>query len=162
MRLRYTAVLLALAALVVTSPAQADTGFSATINAAQEVPTNASTGTGSATLVLNTAQTQLSYSVTFSGLTSNKSAMHIHGPAAPGVNAGVLHGLLNQSPAGTSGFASGVWNIPAANLTHLFNGLLYINIHSVNFSPGEIRGQIIGNPTSTRGTTWGRLKQLYK
>lgn len=160
MRLRYTALVLA-AALLSAVPASADTGFSATINGAQEVPANASPGTGTATLVLNNSQTQLSYSVTYQNLTSNRTAAHIHGPAAPGTNAGVLHGLQNQTGT-TSGSMNGVWNLSATNVTQLFNGLLYINIHSVNFSPGEIRGQINSNPTSTRSTTWGRLKTLYR
>ena len=160
MRLRYAALLLAVVSLAFTSPAQADTGFAATIDAAQEVPTNASPGTGSATLVLNNAQTSLSYSVTYTGLTSNRTNAHIHGPAPAGVNAGVLHGLQNQTGT-TSGSANGVWAIPAANVTHLFNGQLYINIHSANFPGGEIRGQIVGAPTSARSTTWGRLKKLY-
>lgn len=160
MRLRYTALVLA-AALLSAAPASADTGFSAVINGAQEVPANASPGTGTATLVLNNAQTQLSYSVTYQNLTSNRTAAHIHGPAAPGTNAGVLHGLLNQTGT-TSGSMNGVWNLSATNVSQLLNGLLYINIHSVNFGPGEIRGQINSNPTSTRATTWGRLKTLYR
>lgn len=160
MRLRYVALLLALVSLAMTSPAQADTGFSATINAAQEVPTNASLGTGTATLVLNNAQTSLSYVVTYSGLTANRTAAHIHGPAAPGVNAGVVHGLLNQTGT-TSGGANGSWAITPAHVTNLINGLLYINIHTGNFPGGEIRGQINGNPTPTNSTTWGRLKKLY-
>ena len=161
MRLRYVVALFAIAALAVVRPVSADTGFAASINAAQEVPTNGSTGTGSATLVLDNAQANLSYTVTFTGLTSNKSAAHIHGPAAPGVNAGVLHGLLNQTAAATSGSAFGVWALSPTNVTQLFSGLLYINIHSLNFPGGEIRGQIDGAPTATRATTWGRLKKLY-
>jgi len=162
MRLRYVVALLALVSLAAASPVLADTGFTANLDAIQEVPTNGSTGTGTATLVLDAAQANLSYVVTFSGLTSNKTAAHIHGPAAPGFNAGVLHGLLNQTAAATSGSANGVWAIPAANVTQLFNGQLYVNVHTVNFGGGEIRGQILGSPTAANSTTWGRLKKLYK
>ena len=160
MRLRYV-VVLAVAALAFASPALADTGFSASLDGLQEVGPNASPGTGSATLVLDNAQANLSYVVTYSGLTAARTAAHIHGPAAPGVNAGVLHGLLNQTGT-TSGSANGVWAIPAAQLPNLFNGLMYLNIHTGNFPGGEIRGQINGAPTASRATTWGRLKKLYQ
>jgi hypothetical protein len=161
MRLRYLTLLLAVASLVVASPASADTGFAANLNSAQEVPVNASPGTGTATLILNNAQTSLSYTVTYQNLVANRTAAHIHGPAAPGVNAGVVHGLLGQFGT-TSGGAAGAWAIDAVNVGRLFAGTLYVNIHSGTFPGGEIRGQIDGAPTSTQSTTWGRLKKLYK
>lgn len=160
MRLRYFVLLVALVSLAVAGTAQADTGFAATIDGLQEFPANASAGTGTATLVLNNAQTLLSYVVTYQDLSSDRTAAHIHGPAPLGENATVVHGLLNQFGT-TSGGASGTWAIPAVNVGHLFSGLLYVNIHSQNFLPGEIRGQISGAPTSSRATTWGRLKKLY-
>jgi hypothetical protein len=161
MRLRYVVSLFAVAALAVASPALADTGFFASLDGLQEVGPNASPGTGTATLVLDNAQANLSYVVTYTGLTAARTAAHIHGPAAPGVNAGVLHGLLNQTGT-TSGSANGVWALSATNVGQLFSGLLYVNIHTSNFPGGEIRGQINGAPTASRATTWGRLKKLYQ
>ena len=162
MKMRYS-VVAALFVLLIASfsvPAVADTGFSATINAAQEVPTNSSTATGSAILVLNAAQTSLTISGSYSGLGSTRTAQHIHGPAAPGVNAGVLFPLTATGT--TFGTISGTWALTATNVTQLLANLLYINIHTTTFGGGEIRGQILPDATPTKPSTWGRIKSLYR
>jgi len=112
--------------------------FSITINGAQEVPPNASAGTGTGTIDVNTVTNQLSYNITFSGLGSAESMAHIHGFAAPGSNAGIIHTLPNGSPK------IGVFNYSDAQEANILNGLSYVNIHSGNFPNGEIRGQIAG------------------
>ncbi len=56
----------------------------------QEVPANNSTATGSGTVVLNAEETMITVNLNFSGLTVPATAGHIHGPAAPGVNASIL------------------------------------------------------------------------
>ena len=160
MRLRYTATLALAALLAFSVPAVADTGFVANINSAQEVPTNTSTATGNGYMVLNNAQTQLSYNISFTGLTVNHTAAHFHGPAAPGVNAGVRFLLSNGG--GASGNFVGVWNIPAGDVVSLMNQLLYVNIHTSTYPGGEIRGQVVLDATPTNATTWGRIKQLYR
>jgi hypothetical protein len=128
--------------------------FEAVINSAQEVPTNASTATGTGSFTLNDAETELAILVTFSGLTSAQTAAHIHGPAAPGVNAGVRFGFPLGSPVNL------VWAIPPADVVSLKAGLLYVNVHTQNFPGGEIRGQILAS-TPARPASWGRVKALY-
>src|SRR6185436_598358 len=86
-----------------TTPARADRRFQATLTGAQQVPPVASTGTGLGTVVLNSAETQITVNLTFSGLTSNANAAHIHGPAASGTNTGVLFDFSGVTPAATSG-----------------------------------------------------------
>src|SRR5262245_59540273 len=107
MRLRNSIALIA-TALLVGGPlaAQADTGFSVSLNGLQEVGPNASPGTGSGTLIVNNAQTQVTYNITYQNLTSTRTAQHIHGPAGPGVNAGVV--LPLSATGTTSGTVSGV------------------------------------------------------
>ena len=160
MRLRYTATLALAALLAFSVPAVADTGFVANINSAQEVPANTSTATGNGYFVLNNAQTSLSYNISFTGLTGNHTAAHIHGPAAPGVNAGVRFTL--SLGGGASGNFAGNWTIPPGDVTSLLNQLLYVNIHTATYPGGEIRGQIVLDATPTSATTWGRIKQLYR
>ena len=127
--------------------------FSITINGAQEVPPNASLGTGTGTIDVNTVTNQLSYNITFSGLGSAETMAHIHGFAPPGMNAGIIHTLPNGSPK------IGVFNYSDAQEANILNGLSYVNIHSVNFPNGEIRGQISGptlpcpSPTPTATAT---------
>lgn len=125
----------------------------------QEVPANTSSATGSGTLVLNAAN-QLTYNIPYSGLVSPYTQSHIHGPAGPGTNAGVLIPLGPAPPPGsTAGTLSGTTPaLSAAQLGYLNNtpSLLYVNIHSQTFGGGEIRGQILPAPAiwCPYGPTW--------
>ena len=68
---------------------------------------------------------------------------HIHGPAAPGVNAVVLFPLTNIPSSATAGRLNGsTAALTASQITNLRSGLNYVNIHSSLFPNGEIRGQI--------------------
>jgi hypothetical protein len=135
--------------------------FVATLSAANEVPTNASTATGTVRMTVNTDQT-ISWTMDLAGI-NNLSASHIHGPAAAGVNASILanlfiptvavRGTLNgRVAAGTFG-PSNLNGISMDSLLVLLrNGNAYVNIHTsdaalaTNNTPGdlpagEIRGQ---------------------
>ena len=56
--------------------------FSADLKSSNEVPANASTGTGTFTATLDPSTNVFTYDVTFTGLSSNVTLGHIHGPAA--------------------------------------------------------------------------------
>ncbi len=99
------------------------------------MPPNNSTGTGNATLLLSADQTTARVGLTFTGLSSAQTGAHIHGPAAPGVNAQILFPL----PQGN--FSDFLINLTPTDVQNLKNGLLYINVHSATFQNGEIRGQ---------------------
>ena len=107
------------------------------MNAAQEVPTNASTATGVGSLVIDPATRAASGAITLTGMTATMAHIHL---GAPGANGGVIIGL--------TGAGGGVWNVPAnATLTAeqfkaFKQGNLYFNAHSAAFPGGEIRGQI--------------------
>ena len=63
--------------------------FTATLAGANEVPAVPSPGTGLATVILDATAQTLQVNVTFSGLTSNTVAAHIHCCPPLGTNAGV-------------------------------------------------------------------------
>src|SRR5579883_513075 len=63
--------------------------YKATMNGKQEVPPNATTGSGDVLATLDTNTKKLSYTMTYMGLTGPATAAHFHGPAAAGANAGV-------------------------------------------------------------------------
>jgi hypothetical protein len=138
--------LLAFAAVALLgSAAQAQQQFTAALNTIQEVPppTN-SLGRGSCLITLNAAQTQISVTCEYSNLSSGLTAggAHIHGPASPGQNAGVLF-PLNPTAGTTSGtITAGPFTLTAAQLADLRAKRLYVNLHTANFPNGEIRGQI--------------------
>ncbi|MEK7674456.1 MAG: CHRD domain-containing protein, partial [Verrucomicrobiota bacterium] len=92
--------------------------------------------------------TMLSFNFSYGGLSGNSTAMHIHGPAGPGVSAGVLHDLGSFTTlGGPSGAVAGTVTLTGPQVSDLHAGLLYINVHSTTFPNGEIRGQItpVGN-----------------
>ena len=120
------------------SSPKADT-YHATLSGSQEVPANPSPGQGTADVQLNTGTNTVSWKVTYSGLTGPVVAAHIHGPAAPGQNAGVMvpfTGNLNAQPI------QGQAQITPAQAAELAAGRLYVNLHTARSPGGEIRGQL--------------------
>jgi hypothetical protein len=66
--------------------------------------------------------------------------MHFHGPAAPGVNAGVQVNI--GSISGLNSASIGSATITALQTASFLDNLWYINIHTSQFPGGEIRGQV--------------------
>jgi hypothetical protein len=159
--------------------------FVGNLTGANEVPPVPSSATGLATVVLDAAAQTLQINATFSGLTSNTNAAHIHCCAPLGTNAGVATTVpaFPGFPLGvTSGsFTSAVFDLTqptiynpafvtlqggltqaeAALIAGILNGTTYLNIHTVNFPGGEIRGQLQAVPEPTTllllGTTMAGL-----
>lgn len=115
--------------------------ISAKLNGANEVPPNASKGIGVLSGSYNSANRQISYRVVWTLLTGGAQAAHFHGPALPGQNAGVQVGLIGF-PAGGDGVVSGKATLTAAQEADLLAGKWYVNIHTVKYPGGEIRGQV--------------------
>ena len=100
------------------------------------MPPNPSNGLGIGVYNIDTVANTLAFDIRFGLLGSGENAAHFHGPAPPGVNAGVIFALPLGSPK------TGVWNYPELHEANILGGLIYVNIHTVNgFPGGEIRGQ---------------------
>ena len=122
--------------------------YNFSLDGLQEVPPVATPATGSATVVLNDVTGAVTVSGTYTDLIGTVTASHIHAPAAPGVNAGVILALTVAPPGGTSGTITGAGTLSPANVANMLAGLTYINVHS-SFRPGgEIRGQVLPEPAS--------------
>jgi CHRD domain/FG-GAP-like repeat len=133
-------ILIAAFMFVLSTTARAET-FYAYLSSAQEVPTNASTATGYARVFVNEAAGTLSFTVVFNGLSSTQTASHIHAPAAIGVSTGVA--INFGAVGGTSGTITGSnVAITPTQLAQIRAHMGYVNVHSTNFSGGEIRGQL--------------------
>lgn len=113
-----------------------NTTFKATINGASEVPANASTATGTATLTFNTVTKVFSITVNYTGLTATNS--HIHKGAA-GVSGSVIFPFSPFTSPITYTSAA----LDATQEADLNANLYYVNVHSAAFPGGEIRGQLI-------------------
>jgi hypothetical protein len=126
------------------------------LDGTQEVPPNASPGTGYAKITLDKENNTVRVVLSFQDLLGSQTAAHIHGPALPGQNAGVLVGF----PLGNFDQTFPITDVIEG---HIQAGLTYVNVHSTVFPGGEIRGQIVPQqPTSVEDTTWGRVKNLYR
>ena len=122
--------------------ARADTVFSGKFSGTQALPPNASKAVGSATVVLNDTETRITISLDFSGLGSNQTAAHIHGPARPGGIAPILFNLGSQGTTNGS-LESLSAAVSPRQVAQLKAGLWYFDIHSTKLFGGEIRAQIL-------------------
>ena len=112
------------------------------MNAAQEVPApsgdvSAARGTFTATVSKSDTGASISWQLSFSGLTGNAVAAHIH-QAATGSPGPVVLPLCGpcQSPL------TGTGNLTQATLDAIEAGNAYVNVHTPTNGPGEIRGQV--------------------
>src|SRR6266436_6317665 len=141
--------------------------FTANLSGANEVPPVVSPGTGLATVILDPTAQTLQVNVTFSGLTTNTVAAHIHCcaplgtnvgvattvPAFPGFPLGVTSGtyssavfdltqplIYNTTPiTGFVALQGGIPQAEAALIAGIQNGETYFNIHTTTFPGGEER-----------------------
>lgn len=134
MRIR---ILLATAVLAVcASVAQGQTVFTVNMDGAQVPAATAFTGSG--TVTLNAAETQITVAVTHDIPNGNVTDGHIH-QGAPGVNGGIVLPFPGQG----ANPINEVINVSPAQVAVLKAGNYYINIHTFAFPGGEIRGQIV-------------------
>ncbi len=112
-----------------------------TLAGSNENPANASTAKGRVFAKLNGSNLEIV--VSFSGLTANATAAHIH-EAPAGTNGPVRVDFVSLGfPVGQkSGIFSTTVALTPALQTALAAGNLYVNIHNATFPGGEIRAQI--------------------
>jgi CHRD domain len=134
-------IAMAIVAIGFAASAQQAVTYKAHLTAKDEVPPNASTGAGDGTFVLNPATKELTWTVTFSGLSGPATAAHIHGPAAPGANAGVV--VPFDPPKAPAGEIKGSKVLTDEQIADLRGGKYYANIHTDANKGGEIRGQLM-------------------
>jgi hypothetical protein len=141
MGFRTAGALSALAIFAAGAANAATDQFTATLTGAAETPPNATTGTGSVKATFDTTTKLFKYKVTYSGLTGPALAAHFHGPADPGVAAGVEVPVSNTAnPMGGSA------TLTDAQAADLEAGKIYFNIHTAANKGGEIRGQLVKKP----------------
>jgi uncharacterized protein YjdB len=145
--------------------------FSAALSPANEPPglLGNPTGSGTYTAQLDTITNAFTWTGSFSGLTSNISNGHIHGPFVVGgttTTAGVLVNFSPQVTVGATFTGLGSANAGAVTGTQVLNtafqatgtvngdsvrklviaGNTYVNIHTSTNPGGEVRGQLLRVP----------------
>ena len=107
------------------------------LKGSSEVPSNSSAGTGTAEATLDTATKELTYTITFTGLSGPATMAHFHGPAEAGKNAGVVVPFKSaESPI------KGTVMLTDAQIEDLMAGKWYANVHTSANPAGEVRGQM--------------------
>ena len=164
--MRFTSVLMAALMLLPAAAYAIPVTFTAALSGANENPAVATPGTGFATVVLDAAAQTIQINVTFSNLTSNATAAHIHCCAVPPANAGVATTVpafvgfplgvtsgtyqsqvfdLTQSLIYNPAFVTLQGGLPqaeAAFIAGIQNGMTYLNVHTSTNPGGEIRGTL--------------------
>jgi hypothetical protein len=131
---------LGFAALVALAPAAfAETqNYTADLKTSTEVPPNDGKGTGTLSAAYDTTSKTLTYTATYSGLSGPATAAHFHGPAAPGVNAGIVVPVKDAASP-----IKGEATLTDAQAADLQSGKWYFNVHTAANKGGEIRGQVM-------------------
>jgi hypothetical protein len=124
------------------------------LTSAQQVPGNTSAGYGSLDGVYDRRTKTFTYKLTWNDLSSAVNGIHIHGTAGRGFVAlpapsGPFPSSVAQSATSFSTAKSGSYSgsLYVDNVVikeaDLLNGRFYIDIHTVNYPGGEIRGQVL-------------------
>jgi CHRD domain len=134
-------VVLALAGLA----AAADSGrpLTTTLTGAEEVPPADLDATGQAKLTLNQGKNEVCFDISWADVDGAVFAGHIHvGPA--GTNGPVVVTLLSGSFAGTDSASACIPNVDAELIKAIRKDpdAYYVNVHSVTFPGGAVRGQL--------------------
>jgi hypothetical protein len=171
MMIRYGLLLAVASVALLPAPALAAIKFQGVLLGSSEVPANPSRGTGLATVFINDALSTITFQVSFSGLTGNTTAAHVHCcTGVPGANSGIaietpsLPGFPLGVKAGSFSNSFDLLNADNYNAPFVTNnggtaasardaliaglrgGRSYFNVHSTFRPGGEIRANLVQVP----------------
>ena len=127
---------------VLTLAQAAPVSFQVPLTGAQQVPPVQTAGSGNADLTYDASTRVVTWDISFSGLSSQATMAHFHGPAAAGKNAGVKVWLSQKGNEVTSPI-SGQATLSPDDAKMFEAGDMYINVHTKDHPGGEIRGQVV-------------------
>lgn len=139
---------------MVTNIAFAQQHFTAKLSGSSEVPPITSKSSGAATFDLNAAGTQMKYTLNVTDI-DHVIAAHIHmakstenGPIVvnlfiPAKATGKVSGTLAQSSINSTSLIGPLKGKQMPDLISIIkNGQAYVNVHTAQNPPGEVRGTI--------------------
>jgi len=120
----------------------APASFKVPLSGAQQVPPVQTPGTGTADLTYDPTTRVVTWSITYSGLSTPVTMAHFHGPAAEGKNGPVVIWLTKQGSPVESPI-KGEATLTPEQAQQFTAGEWYINVHTRDHPAGEIRGQVM-------------------
>jgi hypothetical protein len=176
-------IVMLLAALTLGTQVQAhEVTYAGSLLGSSEVPASGSSGSGSATVIIDLDLVTMRVVLDFAGLTGNTTASHIHCCTLPGSNVGVasMTPTFTDFPLGiTFGSYDHTFDLAVASsynpafitnnggtvstalnalLLGLDDGKAYLNIHTTAFGGGEIRALLA--PVPLPASAWLLLTGL--
>ena len=131
-----------LACIAWTGPAAAATvTFKVPLSGAQQVPPVKTKGSGMATITMNPKTDMVKWRVTYKNMSSPVTMAHFH-DGAKGKNGGVEIWLTKKGKPVSSPI-TGSAKLTASQAKQLMAGDWYVNVHTKDHPPGEIRGQVM-------------------
>lgn len=100
--------------------------------------------TGKVDATLDTDTHKLTYTIDYSGLSGPVTVAHFHGPAKPGVAAGVLTPIPGPYKTGMNKTVT----VDAATQSAMLDGMTYVNLHTKAHPKGEARAQMTTSESS--------------
>ncbi len=122
--------------------------YSAVLSADEESAVTESPGTGRVDFELDRKTLKLSWKGTFSGLPTPVTNVYLHGPQTVGGEAAMLFDL---SPGSVKSPFSGSVVLTDSQVEYLVTGRFYVNVHTVKYPAGELRGMINRVPPTETG-----------
>lgn len=129
--------------------------YQATLLPSLVVPPSGENAYGSATLIVSSDGMHAAYTVNFAGLEGAQTAAFLMG-APEGANGPVLFSL----PLGTP--VSGMLDMTPALTAALADGGLAIQVNSVDWPNGVLRGNFAWVTVATDAATWSSMKALFE
>ena len=129
-------------ACMLTMAQAAPVSFDVPLTGAQQVPPVQTSGSGSAALTYDASTRVVTWDISFSGLSSQATMAHFHGPAAAGKNAGVKAWLSQKGNMEVTSPIKGEATLSADDAKMFEAGEMYVNVHTKDHPSGEIRGQV--------------------
>ena len=113
------------------------------LSGTDEVPPVQTPGTGTAKLTFDPDTRVVTWNIAFSGLPTEATMAHFHGPAPMGKNAPVLVWLSQKGSSTATSPLTGQATLSPTQAKEFLAGDLYVNVHTKDHPGGEIRGQVM-------------------
>lgn len=133
-------LLLAGCSFYLSQPMVPKTDLRASLNGSNEVPPTQSRGSGYFEAVYRPSTKVLEYRLNLVGLSGPTTMGYLQGPAGPGENA------QHNGPINIPIYDNTIWDgftLTAEQAADVLAGRWYVNITTIQYPDGEIRGQIL-------------------